>query len=41
MFDRYNIVDERDIENAGQKLEAYFKKSKPAKLKRVKRGKHP
>jgi integrase len=36
MFDRYNIVDESDIENAGQKLEAYFKKSRPAKLKRVK-----
>jgi hypothetical protein len=36
MFDRYNIVDESDIENAGEKLETYFVKSKRAKLKRVK-----
>jgi hypothetical protein len=29
-------VDESDIENAGEKLETYFVKSKRAKLKRVK-----
>lgn len=39
VFDRYNIVDEGDIGNAGEKLESYFEQRKAeqgAKLKRVK-----
>ena len=36
MFDRYNIVDESDIGNAGTKLEMYFAKSKRAKLRMIK-----
>jgi integrase len=39
IFDRYNIVDEEDLENAGEKLEQYFRECKverAAKLKRVK-----
>ena len=39
IFDGYNIVDEEDLENAGEKLEQYFRKRKAEradKLKRVK-----
>jgi integrase len=36
VFDRYNIVDDTDLAEAGGKLQAYFERPKPAKLKRVK-----
>jgi hypothetical protein len=39
VFDRYNIVDEEDIEAAGERLTRYFadrKIQRAAKLKRVK-----
>ena len=39
VFDRYNIVDEGDIEAAGEKLTRYFadrKTERAAKLRRVK-----
>lgn len=31
VFDRYNIVDERDLENAGKKIEEYLEKAKKKK----------
>ena len=39
VFDRYNITDQDDMANAGQKLENYFaarKKERAAKLRRIK-----
>jgi hypothetical protein len=39
VFDRYNIVDEGDIEAAGEKMKRYFadrKKQRAAKLRTVK-----
>ena len=39
VFDRYNIVDETDLGNVGEKLQKYFetrKTDRAAKLKRVK-----
>ena len=39
VFDRYNIIDERDLGGAGEKLKEYFeqrKEANAAKLKRVK-----
>jgi hypothetical protein len=39
VFDRYNIIDEGDMEAAGEKLERYFserKAARAAKLRRVK-----
>ena len=39
IFDRYNIVDEEDIEAAGEKMTRYFAERKiprAAKLRRVK-----
>jgi len=39
VFDRYNIIDQSDLENAGKRLEEYARKRKlerAAPLKRVK-----
>lgn len=39
VFDRYNIIDEEDIEAAGEKMQDYFaerKRQRAAKLRRVK-----
>ena len=39
VFDRYNIIDEEDIEAAGEKMQNYFaerKRQRAAKLRRVK-----
>ncbi|BCA57144.1 hypothetical protein W02_42840 [Nitrospira sp. KM1] len=37
IFDRYNVVDERDLEKAAKSLSAYFEEQKKVTLKRQKK----